>query len=81
MNYFLSILFIGVLVGLGVGFYIKTTDNATGDLIIGLSIVTLFFVLMPTFVYHRWKSKNVKDYMLNEENIEKMRKYSKDKKL
>jgi len=81
MKYFLSILFVLVLVGIGYGFYLKPENDASADLFIGLSMVALFFVLMPVFIYHRWKNKNVKDYMLNKENIEKMRDYKKDKNL
>ncbi len=81
MKYILSILFISVLIGLGVGFYLKTDDEATGNLIIGLSLMGGFFVVMPLFIYHRWKDKSVKDYMLNKENIQKMQDYQKDKKI
>ncbi len=80
MKYFLTILFISVLIALGIGFYIKPEDEATGNLIIGLTLMAGFFVLMPLFIYHRWKDRSVKDYMLNKENIEKMHEYQKDKK-
>ena len=64
------------------GFYIKPEDPETGNLFIGLSIVLGFFVVMPLFIYHRWKNRSVKDYMLTKESIEKMREFnnSKDKK-
>ena len=81
MKYVIPILLITVIIGLCVGFYLKTEVPATGELIIGLSLMVGVFVLMPMFIYHRWKDKNVKDYMLTKENIEKMRKYSDDKKL
>lgn len=81
MKYFLSILLIAVIVGICVGYYAKSLDEATGHLIIGTSIVVGFFVLMPLFIYHRWKDKNVKDYMLTKESIEKMQSYQKDNKL
>lgn len=81
MKYFLIILFIAIVAALITGYYIKPDDPKTGDLLIGLSISGLFLVLMPLFIYHRWKNKNVKDYMLTKENIEKMQTYSKDKKL
>ncbi|WP_271423615.1 hypothetical protein [Aequorivita sinensis] len=82
MKYILIILLIVVFTGLGSGFYIKPEDEATGNLLIGLSISLGFFILMPLFIYHRWKDKNVKDYMLTKENILKMQEYqnSKDKK-
>ena len=79
MKYFLIVLFFLVVIGLGLGFYIKPTDLATGDLLIGLSLVGGFFVLMPLFIYHRWKDKNVADYMLNRENIMKMHDYQNKK--
>lgn len=81
MKYFLTILFISVLLSLGIGFYIKPDDEATGKLIIGLSLMVGFLVLMPLFIYHRWKNRSVKDYMLTKENIKKMQEYQKDKKI
>ncbi|MCB0464864.1 MAG: hypothetical protein KDC78_04180 [Aequorivita sp.] len=81
MKYFLTILFVSILIALGIGFFIKPEDQATGDLIIGLALMAGFFVLMPLFIYHRWKDRSVKDYMLNKENIEKMQDYQKDKKI
>ncbi len=81
MKYFLTVLFISILIALGIGFYIKPEENATGDLIIGLTLMAGFFVLMPLFIYHRWKNRSVKDYMLTKENIEKMQNYQKDKKV
>jgi len=81
MKYFLTILFIIVLIALATGFYIKPEDEATGNLIIGLTLMAGFFILMPLFIYHRWKNRSVKDYMLNKENIKKMHDYQKDKKI
>lgn len=81
MKNFLRILFISVVLGLGAGFYIKADDLVMGNRIIGLSLVAGFFVLMPLFIYHRWKNKDIKKYMLNKENIEKMQQYQNDKKI
>ncbi len=81
MKYFLTVLFISILIALGIGFYIKPEDEATGNLIIGLTLMAGFFVLMPLFIYHRWKNRSVKDYMLTKENLEKMQDYQKDKKI
>mgnify|MGYP000735597395 CR=1 FL=1 len=73
-----SLLLINI-VGLSYGFYIKSENIVQGELIIGLSLVLGFFIIMPLFIYHRWKNKNVKDYMLSKENIEKMREYNDSK--
>ncbi len=80
MKLFLTILFISVLIALGIGFFIQSTNEKTGNLIIGLSIMAGFFVLMPLFIYHRWKKKDVKDYMLTKENIMKMKEFNDRKK-
>lgn len=81
MKYFLSSLLIAIILAVGIGFYIKPTDEETGNLIIGLALSALIFILMPVFIYHRWKDKNVKDYMLSKENIKKMQDYQKEKKI
>lgn len=81
MKNFIIILFISILISISIGFYIKAGDEATGKLIIGLSLMAAFFVLMPLFIYHRWKNRSVKDYMLTKENIEKMQEYQKDNKI
>lgn len=81
MRIIIIILFIIVALGLASGFYIRNSDQATGDIVIGLSILTGTFILMPLFIYHRWKNRKVKDYMLTRENIEKMRDYQEDKKI
>ena len=80
MKYFLRILFFGIILGFIAGFYLKPDDPKTGNLIIGLSVCTLFFVLMPLFVYHRWRKKDLKDYMLTKENKKKMMNHEQDKK-
>ena len=51
-----------------------------GDKWVGIAILTASFILMPLFIYHRWKNKKVKDYMLTEENLKKMRNFNSDKK-
>ena len=65
---------------LGLGFYVKSGDPRAGDLMIGLSLVCGFFIIMPLFIYHRWKDRKVQDYMLNKENIMKMHNHEKKKK-
>ncbi len=55
------------------GFQIKATDSTTGHKYIGFGTVGLFLVAMPLFLIKESKGKKMKDYMLNEENIMKMR--------
>lgn len=48
--------------------------------LIGFGVLGLFLVVFPLFIYHRWKDKNLKDYMLTKENLDKMRANQKGKK-
>ncbi|QDO93009.1 hypothetical protein FNB79_03145 [Formosa sediminum] len=41
--------------------------------LIGFGVVGLFLIVFPLFSYYRWKDKDVKDYMLTKENLNKMR--------
>lgn len=41
--------------------------------LIGFGVLGLFLLAFPLFAYYRWKDKDVRDYMLTKENIEKMR--------
>lgn len=71
----LLILFISVAIALSMvyGFYLKQSGNSiTGDRIIGLCILAASFVLMPLFMYYRWKGKDLRRYMLTPENLERM---------
>ena len=76
MKYVLWICFIIMLGGFGVGFYIKIieTNPELGDKIIGLSVLFSTFIFMPLFLYHRWKGKDIKDYVLDKEKLDDMRK-------
>jgi len=40
---------------------------------IGFGVLGVFFIVVPLFTYHSWKGKDVKDYMLTKENLDKMR--------
>lgn len=70
MKYVLIFLLIATLGSIAAGFLLET---AYSQKLIGFGIMGIFFVLFPLFTYHRWKNKNLKDYMLTKENLDKMR--------
>ena len=77
---FIIILFFALAGLLSYGYYYKVSiDEIIGNKMIGFAIAGGFFILMPTFIYHRWKDKDVKDYMLTKENIMKMKEYNDSK--
>ena len=47
--------------------------------VVGSGVVLLFFVVFPVFSYHRWKNKKISDYLLNKENLDKMKQYNDSK--
>jgi hypothetical protein len=66
------------------GMYIANSENiediVTSRRFKGIAIVGLFMVVMPLFIYHRWKDKKIADYMLTEDNIMKMKAFNDSKK-
>ncbi len=57
-----------------------TLDVDYSQKLIGFGVVGLFLIVFPLFSYYRWKGKDVKDYMLTKENLDKMRETQRDKK-
>ncbi|WP_281755418.1 hypothetical protein [Neptunitalea chrysea] len=73
MKYIIIVIFISILGGFAYGSYVKiSVDDVTGDRILGLSVLAMSFILMPLFIYHRWKGKDLRNYMLTKENMDKM---------
>jgi len=79
MKYIIKFLLFISFIGLCLGFYIKSENTVSGDYLIGLSLILLMFIIMPLFIYNRWKNKDIKDYMLTEESIKKMRAFNNSK--
>ncbi|AOR26509.1 membrane protein [Formosa sp. Hel3_A1_48] len=89
MKYLIWILFIASVGSIFLGFAIPDSDTtdalkkaneiAISEKLIGFGIVGLFVLVFPLFSYYRWKDKKASDYMLNKENIEKMRAYNNKK--
>jgi len=80
MRIFVNILFILILIAFITGFIIKSNDELTGDRLIGISVLVGAFIWMPAFIIYRSKGKKIKDYMLTNENLQKMRDFQKEEK-
>lgn len=70
MKYLILLLTL-VAFGLIISGFILEFENS--QKLIGSGVVLLFLVVFPLFSYYRWKGKNLKDYMLTQENLDKMR--------
>ena len=40
---------------------------------IGGGTLILFFIVIPLFLYYRWKNKKLKDFILDNKELEKMK--------
>ena len=71
--------FIALLVSLGSIISGFVLDVDYSEKLIGFGVIGLFLVVFPLFSYYRWKDKDIKDYMLTKENLDKMRENQRNK--
>lgn len=64
MKYVLIVILIIVLGMLGYGFYIKEQGDFSGEIIIGIAVLIIAFILMPLFIFHRYKDKDLKNFKI-----------------
>lgn len=69
----LMLLFIGSLGLIVFGFTLPDERSAEANKYIGSGTVAIFLITMPLFLLLESRNKRMKDYLLNEENILKMR--------
>lgn len=71
MKYVLRILLFLVFGFVAYGYYYKNSGSEEGDKWIGIGILILALILMPLFIYHRYKNKNLDDYMVKTDRKKK----------
>ncbi len=71
IRFIIWIAFIASVASIISGFVLKTHEWS--EKLIGFGTVGLFIIVIPLFSYYRWKDRDVKDYMLTKENIDKMK--------
>lgn len=65
MKTLLKIFFIIFIGGLIAGFYLQKTNNETYQIVFGLDILFLSFILMPLFIFYRYKNGKYKKYVID----------------
>lgn len=70
MKYLIAFL---LILSVGCIFTGYVMDFENSQQLIGFGVLGMFFLVFPLFAYYRWKDKDVKDYMLTKENLDKMR--------
>jgi high-affinity Fe2+/Pb2+ permease len=64
---FLGILLLGAIVAIGIGFLtINNGNDAEGHKIIGLSTLFIFFIIMPLFIWTRYRKKDLSKFNFNQ---------------
>ena len=69
MKTLLKVLFVIFIVWLSVGIYLLKTAHPKAEIVMGLGVFYLSFLLMPIFIYHRYKDGKYKKYQLNDEKL------------
>jgi len=65
MKLLLKILFFIFIGGLMFGGYLNLIGNSFYDVVIGIDILFLSFILMPLFIYYRYKKGKYKKYVID----------------
>lgn len=73
LNYIIVFIVLASAAAIIYGFTIKSENLVLANKYIGFGTVGLFLLAMPLFLIKESKGKKVKDYMLTDENIRKMR--------
>ena len=79
LKHIIVLIVLASIIAIVYGFSLDQEAKKQADFLIGLGTVGLFLVAMPLFLYKESKNKNMKDYMLTKDNIEKMRKKEQEK--
>lgn len=64
MKTILWLIFISVLGLILCGYYVNSYEYSGGEKYIGAGVLLFAFVLMPLFIYHRYKDRDLKQYRL-----------------
>ena len=50
----------------------QVQEHPKGNLVVGVAVLSMMFVLIPVFLIHRYKGKNIKDYTLDDKKIKEL---------
>ena len=65
MKTLLKILFVIFILWMIVGVYLLNTTHPKAQVVMGLGALFMSLILMPTFIYHRYKDGKYKKYVIN----------------
>lgn len=65
----IKILFVIFLIWMVLGFYFLKIEHEKAEVVMGLGVLFLSFILMPIFIYYRYKDGKYKKYIINDEKL------------
>jgi len=69
MKLALKIMFVIFLVWMTIGFYLINIEHQKAQVVMGLGVFYFSFLLMPLFIYYRYRDGKYKKYILNDEKL------------
>lgn len=69
MKNLVIILFIIFLIWMGTGAYLIVTEHEKANVVMGLGVFFMAFILMPVFIYYRYRNGRYQKYILNDKKI------------
>ena len=69
MKTLIKVLFIIFILWMCIGIYLLNTEHPKAEIVMGLGVFYLSFLLMPIFIYHRYRDGKYKKYQLDDEKI------------
>lgn len=79
MKLVLKILFAIFLIWMAVGGYLLHIVHPKAQIVMGLGVFFMAFILMPVFIYYRYKDGKYKKYVIDDNKIREWREDNKDK--
>ncbi len=72
MKLVIQIILVLVVINFSIGFYLLNQEHPKGHVVVGIGVLAFSFILMPLFLYHRYRRKKLKNYMLDNEKIDQI---------
>ena len=69
MKKLVVILFIIFLIWMAIGTYLLLIEYAKAKIVMGFGVLFMAFILMPVFIYFRYRDGRYKKYILNDQKL------------
>lgn len=74
MKKLVIVLFVIFLLWMCVGAYLLLVEHEKAKIVMGLGVFFMSFILMPVFIFYRYKDGKYKKYILNDQKIKEWKK-------